>query len=194
MIVGVDEAGCGPAFGDLVASAVILPDNCSIEGLADSKKLTENKRNALFKKITSPENNCAFGIGVVSNLEIDTNGLAWARRVVFHRALDDLEQKGYLHSNIANIIVDGNIFKEWKNVKYECINKADEKIPCVSAASIVAKVTRDMSILKLCEQIPDLAKKYKLDKNKGYLTKDHISGIRIHGLTSFHRKSYNIKL
>ena len=76
MIVGVDEAGCGPAFGDLVASAVILPDDCSIEGLADSKKLTEKKRNALFKKITSPENNCAFGIGVVSNIEIDTNGLA----------------------------------------------------------------------------------------------------------------------
>jgi len=194
MIVGVDEAGCGPAFGDLVASAVILPDNCSIEGLADSKKLTNNKRNALFKKITSPENNCAFGIGAVSNIEIDTNGLAWARRVVFHRALDDLEQKGYLHSNIANIIVDGNIFKEWKNVKYECIIKADEKIPCVSAASIVAKVTRDMSILKLCEEFPDLVKKYKLDKNKGYLTKDHVNGIRTHGLTDFHRKSYNIRL
>lgn len=194
MIVGVDEAGCGPAFGDLVASAVILPDDCSIEALADSKKLTEKKRNDLYKKIIAQENKCAYGIGIVSNVEIDTKGLAWARRAVFHRALDNLEQKGYSSSDMKHIIVDGTIFQQWKGVTYECMIKADGKIPCVSAASIIAKVTRDALILDICTQYPDLVDKYKLNKNKGYLTKDHIDGIREHGLTDFHRKSYNIKV
>tara|TARA_B100000787_G_scaffold28330_1_gene18673 strand:+ start:3282 stop:3881 length:600 start_codon:yes stop_codon:yes gene_type:complete len=195
MIVGVDEAGCGPAFGELVASAVVLPDTpiTPIEGLADSKKLTPKKREALYERIMNPDSGCTIGVGRVSNMEIDARGLAWARRAVFHRALDDLHKNGVGPSAISNIIVDGTVFESWKGVAYECVVKADEKIPCVSAASIVAKVTRDTTILQICEEFPELKARYKIHANKGYLTKDHIEGIRVHGLTNWHRRSYHIK-
>ena len=193
MIVGVDEAGCGPAFGELVASAVVLPDNPTIEGLADSKKLTPKKRGLLYAQLTNPDSGCVIGVGRISNVEIDARGLAWARRAVFHRALDNLEENGLPSSAIHKIIVDGTIFESWKGVAHECVVKADAKIPCVSAASIIAKVTRDDSIVQMCEQFPELKAYYKLDKNKGYLTKDHIEGIKAHGLTNWHRKSYAIK-
>lgn len=192
LVVGLDEAGCGPAFGELVASAVVLPDN-PIEGLADSKKLTPKKRAALYQQITNPESGCKVGVGRVSNTEIDAQGLARARRVVFHRALDDLCENGISPSEISKIIVDGTIFEPWQGVNYECVVRADDKIPCVSAASIVAKVSRDTAILQMCDEFPHLKAHYKIDSNKGYLTKDHMEGIREHGLTDWHRKSYEIK-
>lgn len=103
MIAGCDEAGAGPGFGDLVASAVIL--TTPIEELTDSKKLSEKKRDAYFKQITET---CIFGIGRVSNVEIDQHGLAWARRIVFHRALDDMMTR--TSTLPESIIVDGTIF------------------------------------------------------------------------------------
>lgn len=186
---GCDEAGCGPAFGELVAAAVILPEG-GLEGVvADSKRLSEARRNVLFEEIVR---RCSHGIGRVSNEEIDAKGLAWARREVFRRALDDLEER--FHPTLSEIIVDGTIFEPWKGVPHTCIPKADSLVQCVSAASIVAKVTRDTKVHALCDADPLLQERYDLRSNKGYLSAKHKDGIRKWGLTPWHRKSYNIRL
>ena len=187
MIAGCDEAGAGPGFGNLVASAVVLTSD--IKGLTDSKKLSEKKRKMFFNQIIE---SCIYGIGVVTNKEIDEHGLAWARRIVFHRALDDMMTR--TSELPVHIIVDGTIFDSWRNVQYECKPKADLTDACVSAASIVAKVTRDQSIYDLCQENPWLDERYNLKSNKGYLSdKKHKEGLREYGLTAWHRHSYNIK-
>lgn len=188
IVAGVDEAGCGPAFGDLVAVACILPTEPQIEGLTDSKKLTDTRRRKLYETITT---HCTYGLGVVTNVEIDERGLAWARRAVFHRALDKLmERLGRLPDSI---VVDGTLFEPWRGVPYECLPKADLTVPCVSAASIVAKVTRDDSILALCDAHPELDPQYGLRANKGYLAPKHLTGLKLHGFTPWHRRSYNVR-
>ena len=189
VVAGLDEAGCGPALGDLVAAACVLPDEHTIHGLADSKKLTPARRQSLFAQITQQ---CAYGIGVVTNVEIDERGLAWARRVVFHRALDDLEAS---HGVVPDsLVVDGTLFEPWRDVPFECVPKADVTVPCVSAASVLAKVTRDTSIDALCDDEPHLDERYGLRSNKGYLAKRHLDGLRQHGFTPWHRTSFRIRL
>lgn len=188
-VAGCDEAGCGPAFGDLVAAACVLPEGHTVEGLADSKKLTERRRQALFQEITAQ---CAYGIGRVSHTEIDARGLGWARRAVFHRALDDLAERS--GSVPDEVIVDGTLYEPWRDVPYRCEPKADATVPCVSAASVLAKVTRDASVHALCDADPTLDERYGLRSNKGYLSKRHLDGLRAHGLTPLHRHSYKIRL
>lgn len=191
-MLGLDEAGCGPAFGDLVASAVFIPETvASLKGITDSKKLSEKKRNIFFETICSE---CLFGIGKVTNHEIDENGLAEARRVVFERALDNFQEK-YPNFEIKKLIIDGTIFRQWKNIQYECVVGGDSKYEAVSAASIIAKVTRDNDIYNLCKENPYLDEFYDISKNKGYLSsKKHKEGIKKHGLSVFHRHSYKISL
>lgn len=188
-MLGLDEAGAGPGFGPLVACAATLQEGHTVEGLADSKVLSEKKRNVLFEAL---QTQCRFGLGVVTNEEIDEWGMAEARRKVFERALEDFARK-YDDFQIRHLIVDGTIFRPWKDVPYTLMAKADQKIPNVSAASILAKVTRDTQMKALCDAEPDLDQKYKIRQNKGYLSKDHIEGIREHGFSRFHRKSYNIR-
>ena len=189
-MLGLDEAGCGPAFGNLVACAVHIPDGVTIDGLADSKKLSEKKRNVLFEHIVK---HAMYGIGQVTNEEIDTHGLGEARRVVFERALDDFSEK-YKDFDIKNLVIDGTIFRQWHDIPYECIPKADDKYSEVSAASIVAKVTRDRQIISLCEEDCTLDEYYGIKRNKGYLSKEHINGIRKHGKCKHHRYSYKIRI
>ena len=188
MIV-LDEAGCGPAFGDLVASAVSVPTNVLLNGVTDSKKMSEKKRSIFYKKICDE---CFFGIGKVTNKEIDSLGLGEARRLVFERALNDFELK-YPTFEMEKHIVDGTIYRQWKNVPYECIPKADSIYIAVSAASVIAKVTRDNDILNLCKDNPYLNEYYDISSNKGYLTKSHKIGIAKHGKSVHHRLSYKIK-
>lgn len=188
VVAGLDEAGCGPAFGDLVAAACVLPSESGVAGLADSKKLTPKRRRALYAQITE---RCGYGLGVVSNAEIDARGLAWARRAVFHRALDDLvERTGRVPDSL---VVDGTLFEPWRGVPYECVPRADATVPCVSGASILAKVTRDASIDALCDAHPELDERYGLRSNKGYLAPKHLEGLRAHGRTRWHRHSYHIR-
>lgn len=186
-MIGVDEAGVGPGFGPLVASAVM--EGGVPEEACDSKSISEKKRERLYELIVQ---NCVLGIGIVSNEEIDELGLGRCRRLVFTRALDDLLEK---HPSIhpRKIIVDGTIFERWRDVEYECVPRADQTIKEVSAASIVAKVTRDRAIYKMCLEDPSLDERYAISKNKGYLSSRHIEGIREHGLTKWHRRSYKIK-
>ena len=190
-MLGLDEAGVGPGFGNLVASAVhILETTDDLNGLTDSKLLSEKKRDMFYETITQT---CYFGIGVVTNEEIDQFSLGEARRRVFERALDDFVRK-YPSFKVCNLIVDGTIFRPWKDVPYQCLPRADKTIPAVSAASIVAKVTRDRQVIALCDEFPDLHDKYKIRNNKGYLSAEHKQGIATHGLSSYHRHSYKIKL
>ena len=189
-MLGLDEAGVGPGFGNLVACALHIPDNVDVQGLTDSKKMSDKQRRIKFEDITKK---CFFGIGKVTNEEIDNGGLGEARKLVFERALENFQSK-YPDFYMEKLIIDGTIFRSWKNIPYECIVKADLKVACVSAASIIAKVTRDNQIIKLCKDFPYLDTNYGLLKNKGYLVKTHISGIVKHGKTKYHRHSYNLKL
>lgn len=111
---------------------------------------------------------------------------------VFERALDDLFRK---HPTLVvdQIIVDGTLFRPYKNISYECIPKADLTNPHVSAASILAKTTRDAQILELCDAEPELDERYGIRSNKGYLGVAHIKGLQEHGFSSHHRTSYRIK-
>lgn len=187
VLVGVDEAGAGPAFGSLWAAAVHLPT--PIDGLRDSKRLSERKREGLRKTILC---DAWYGLGEVTHTEIDVWGLGEARRVVFERALDDLLQRDYPMSP-SHVIVDGTLFRPWRDVSYECVPKADDIHPCVSAASILAKTQRDRQVLEWCDDCPDLHTHYGIRSNKGYLSSVHMAGLVKHGWSPYHRRSYRIK-
>lgn len=182
---GVDEAGCGSLIGDLVAAAVVLPCDYDTTGLNDSKKLSEKKRNAMGRKL---RDEVSFGVGKVSSSEIDEHGLAWARRVVFTRALDALVQK----DTPTSIVVDGTgFFDGFGNIAaWKLEAKADSLYASVAAASIIAKTERDFDIEKLCDHYPDFAEKYGWRSNKGYPAAAHKNGIRNHGITPFHRRCF----
>ena len=188
VLVGLDEAGVGPAFGSVWAAAVHLPQ--PLEGLADSKKITEKRRDALRSRLDERET--PHGLGEVTANEIDTLGLAEARRLVFERSLEDLCIK-FPHIVPTELIVDGTIFRSWRDIPYQCIPKADDTVPCVSAASIYAKTTRDRQVEAWCDEDETLQSRYGIRCNKGYLSQEHISGIRTHGRTARHRHSYRIR-
>lgn len=182
MIAGVDEAGVGSLMSIMVAGAVILPDNFDTSELCDSKKSTEKKRKVMSEKLFKEAD---VGIGIVTEKEIDVLGLGKCRRLVFHRALDDLKTK-----HIRKIIVDGTLFEKYKDIEHECIPKADATVPAVSAASIVAKHYRDTFILELCEKNKNMSEFYGWKKNKGYPSKQHRDAIKSRGISKFHRISY----
>lgn len=187
VIVGLDEAGCGACFSSLHASAVHLPVN--IPGLCDSKKMTEKKRERMRVEVLA---SARYGMGEVTCEEIDRLGLGEARRLVFERALDDFAHK--YESIPDHIIVDGTLYRQWRNVKYTLEPRADDAYPCVSAASVLAKTTRDRQVVALCDAPGgETYAPYGIRSNKGYLSRQHIDAIRRLGRTSLHRHSYNIR-
>lgn len=185
MEVGVDEAGVGPAFGSLWAAAVHLP--VPIEGLRDSKKLSAARRARLREAIVASAH---YGMGEVTHEEIDRFGLGEARRLVFERALDALHEA---HGMPERIVVDGTLFRPWRGVPYECMVGADDRVASVAASSILAKTARDAQVLGWCDEDPTLDERYKIRGNKGYLSAAHIEGLRVHGWSARHRKSYRVK-
>lgn len=187
MLIGLDEAGVGPAFGSLWAAAVHLAQ--PIAGLADSKRLTERRRATLREEILA---SAVYGMGEVTHAEIDRWGLGEARRLVFERALDDMMRRTPTCAP-SHLIVDGTIFRPWRGVPHECIEKADATHACVSAASILAKTTRDAQVLSMCDADPSLDARYGIRGNKGYLSARHIEGLRAHGWSEHHRTSYRIR-
>jgi ribonuclease HII len=185
-LVGLDEAGVGPAFGSLWAAAVA--DHPALQHVKDSKSVTPKRREGMRDTILATT---AYGMGEVTHAEIDEYGLGEARRLVFERALDDYVARG--HPTPSQLIVDGTIFAPWRGVPYECRPKADATVPCVSAASILAKTTRDAQVLAMCDADPTLDAKYALRSNKGYLSAAHTAGLRMHGYSDYHRRSYRIR-
>ena len=185
-LAGLDEAGCGALMGDLVAAAVVLPDDDDdvCKDVADSKALPARRRAALSARLLeSPA--VRVGVGSVTPEEIDARGMAWARRAVFHRALDALGGPPP-----TRLVVDGTLFEPYRDIPYTCMPKADATVAAVSAASIVAKVERDARVARLCDQHPDLARTYAWPKNKGYPTRAHLDALAAHGPSEWHRQSF----
>lgn len=185
--VGCDEAGVGALMGDLVAAAVFLPDEFDATDINDSKKISERKRNKMAESLKSE---AFYGMGYITAQEIDTIGMARCRRLVFERALDDFKTKYNIIP--SRILIDGTLFDGWNGIPFECHIKGDQKFKCIAAASILAKTDRDSKIKLICED--KTFEKYEWLKNKGYPTQIHRNAIKQHGLTSYHRKSYNINL
>jgi len=176
-IAGVDEAGRGPLVGSVVAAAVILDPQNPIEGLNDSKKLSEKKRNALAIEIR--EKALAWSVVSVDEKEIDRINILQASLLAMKRAVESLGQPPDM------VLVDGNKCPDI-NYKVEAIVKGDSKVAAISAASILAKVDRDRQMVELHQQYPQ----YGFDKHKGYPTKVHRELLNQHGPCPLHRKSF----
>lgn len=177
MICGVDEAGRGPLAGPVVAAACILPVDCVIEGLNDSKKLSEKKREALFDQIK--EKAVAYSIASASNEEIDTLNILNATMLAMARAITGLSEP----ADFA--LVDGNCIRNFP-IPAMTVIKGDAKSPSIAAASILAKVTRDRICLEMDAQYPE----YNFRKHKGYPTKLHRDLVMEFGPCPLHRRSF----
>ena len=178
IIAGVDEAGRGPLAGPVIAAAVIIDQNNLIEGIKDSKKLSKNKREELYVKITQ---NYTWSIGVVGPKEIDEINILEATKKACVLAVEGLIKEPSV------VIVDGNMkFSDKRFVSYV---KGDDKSISIAAASIIAKVTRDRMMALLHQDFPY----YFWAKNSGYGTKEHISAIEKYGSSIHHRLSFKLK-
>ncbi len=176
-ICGVDEAGRGPLAGPVVAAAVILPENCEIEGINDSKKLSEKKRDALFDVIC--EKALAYGIAFADEKEIDEVNILNATFNAMKRAVSSLKVKPDI------VLVDGNA-DPGLDIECRTIVKGDAKSASIAAASILAKVTRDRFMCSLDEKYPQ----YQFKKHKGYPTKLHYQLLDEYGVSDVHRLSF----
>lgn len=177
---GCDEAGRGCLAGSVYAAAVILPPDYKNEMLNDSKKLTDKKRKLLREIIERDA--VAWAVGIVTPEEIDKINILNASFLAMHRALDQLKVRP------EAVIVDGNRFKPYGDLPYTTIVKGDGKYMAIAAASILAKTYRDDYMDQLAEEYPQ----YDWKSNKGYPTKKHREAIRQHGVTPYHRMSYNL--
>ena len=177
---GCDEAGRGCLAGSVYAAAVILPSDYQNELLNDSKKLTAKKRYALREEIERDA--IAWAVGIVTPEEIDKINILNASFLAMHRALDQLRVRP------EAVIVDGNRFKPYQDLPSTTIVKGDGKYLSIAAASILAKTYRDDYMLSLAEEYPQ----YDWQSNMGYPTKKHRQAILEHGITPYHRKSYNL--
>ncbi len=176
-IAGVDEVGRGPLAGPVVAAAVIFDRDVVIEGINDSKKLTEKKREKLYPEIL--EKCLAYGIGVVDEKEIDKINILQATFKAMRMSVDQLQQKPHL------LLIDGNKTFPYPS-KTKAIVKGDSKSFSIAAASILAKVTRDEMMKKAALEYPH----YAWEKNKGYGTKEHIEGLFKYGPSPLHRVTF----
>ena len=176
-IAGVDEVGRGSLIGPVYAAAVILKKKINKKELKDSKKLNKARREILSKYI---KKNSTWAIGSASIKEIEKINILNASLLAMKRAIKKLKKKPTL------VLIDGNKIPEIKNYKIKSIIKGDQKISEISAASIIAKVSRDNLITNLSKKF----NKYSWSKNAGYGTKDHLIAIKKYGVTHLHRKSF----
>ena len=177
-IAGVDEVGRGSLIGPVYAAAVILNKSIDKKILKDSKRLTKNKRENLSKYI---KKNSIWAVGKASVKEIEKINILQASLLAMKRAIKKLKKKPVL------ILIDGNKLPEIKNYNLKSIIKGDQKIPSISAASIIAKVTRDKMITNLAKKF----RGYYWDQNYGYGTKQHLKAIKNFGITKEHRKTFS---
>tara|TARA_A100001015_G_scaffold213385_1_gene239344 strand:+ start:2300 stop:2860 length:561 start_codon:yes stop_codon:yes gene_type:complete len=178
IIAGVDEVGRGSLIGPVYAAAVVLNKSINTKLLKDSKKLTKKNRENISKYI---KKNSIWAIGKASVKEIEKMNILQASLLAMERAIKKLKKKPKL------ILIDGNKTPNLKNHKLQSVIKGDQKIPSISAASIIAKVTRDKMISKLGQKF----KNYYWGKNYGYGTKQHLAAIKKFGFTSHHRRTFS---
>ena len=177
---GCDEAGRGCLAGPVTAAAVILPPDFSNELLNDSKQLTEHQRDTLRPIIEREA--LAWAVAMVSPQEIDTINILRASFIAMHRALDQLTVRP------EHILVDGNRFIPYSDIPFTTIIKGDGKMMSIAAASVLAKTHRDEYMRRIPLEYPH----YGWEKNKGYPTRDHRAAIVAHGISPYHRKSFNL--
>ncbi len=176
LIAGVDEVGRGPLIGPVVAAAVILPRNYKLEGLTDSKKLSEKKREAFYEIIKKDA--LAIGIGIIDEKRIDEINIYEATKEAMYRAINNLKIKP------EHILIDAMPLN--LAIPTTSIIKGDLLSITISAASVIAKVTRDHMLYEIDKEYP----MYDLKNNKGYGTKKHMEAIKEYGITKYHRLSY----
>ncbi|MDY6436912.1 MAG: ribonuclease HII [Bacteroidales bacterium] len=179
---GCDEAGRGCIAGPVVAAAVILPRGMDFPEFDDSKKLSEKQREKLRIKVL--ESAAAYGVGIVSAEEIDDINILNASFLAMHRAIDQLKIRPEL------LLIDGNRFNPYKGIKHQCIVGGDAKFQSIAAASILAKTTRDHIMQELDNQYP----LYNWKQNKGYPTIEHKNAVAEHGMSPYHRKTFNMSI
>jgi len=176
-VAGIDEVGRGCGAGPVVAAAVILPRGFTSPLIRDSKKLSEKQRNEAYKIIL--DNAISYSVNAGSPSSINQHGIDKATFMVMHKCLSELKPSA------EHIIVDGTQWESY-NTPYDvvtCIPKGDDRYTCIAAASIIAKVRRDEYMTKLHELHPE----YGWDTNKGYLTEQHIKGLKANNATKYHR-------
>ncbi len=178
LVCGVDEAGRGPLAGPVCAAAVILPEDCVIDGLNDSKKISEKKRELLFDIIK--EKAIAYSISFGTLEEIEEYNILEATYIAMNRAIDGLDVK----ADFA--LIDGNRVPKGIAIPCETVVKGDAKSCSIAAASILAKVTRDRLMLEYDKKYPQ----YLFAQHKGYGTKAHYEAIKQHGVCEIHRLSF----
>jgi ribonuclease HII len=178
VLAGVDEVGRGSLIGPVYAAAVILNKSINTKILKDSKSLSKNKRKEISTYI---KKNSIWAIGQASVREIEKINILQASLLAMKRAIIKLKKKPSL------VLIDGNKLPNIKNYNLKYIIKGDQKIPSISAASIIAKVSRDKFVTTLSKNF----KNYRWDTNSGYGTKEHIKAIKKFGVTKYHRKTFS---
>ena len=187
-IAGIDEAGRGPLAGPVVVACVVMPRDSMIEGVNDSKKVSEKRREKLYEQIT--EEALGFGVGIISQEEIDRINILNATKEGLTAAIKEMEkdlkekQRGFEKPEI--ILVDALTKIDTDHIPYKSIIKGDAKSYSIAAASIVAKVTRDR-IMRAWDEVYPM---YGFEKHKGYGTAAHIAAIKEYGLCPLHRRSF----
>lgn len=187
-IAGIDEAGRGPLAGPVVVACVVMPKDSMIEGVNDSKKVSEKKREKLYEQIT--EEALGYGVGIISQEEIDRINILNATKEGLTAAIKEMEkdlqekQRGFEKPEI--ILVDALTKIDTDHIPYKSIIKGDAKSYSIAAASIVAKVTRDR-IMRAWDEVYPM---YGFEKHKGYGTAAHIAAIKEYGLCPLHRRSF----
>jgi len=207
MEIGVDEAGRGPLFGRVYSAAVVLPKDDSFQHslMKDSKKF-HSKKKILEVYEYIKQNAFAWSVAFADEKTIDQINILQATQQAMHQAIAETEAKFIANDDSTSekktllILADGNYFKPFtrfnkqkqriESVPHVCVVGGDNKYSSIAAASILAKVERDKYIEDLCVHHPDLVEKYDLANNKGYGTKKHMAGIKEHGITEWHRKSF----
>lgn len=180
-VAGVDEAGRGPLAGPVFAACVILPDDCIIDGINDSKKLSEKKREQLFEEITQKA--IAYSIASIDEKTIDEINILNATHMAMNKAVYEMSVKP------DYVLIDGNSIKNM-TTPHETIVKGDAKSISIAAASILAKVSRDRFICEIADKYPE----YEFKKHKGYGTKVHTDALKKYGPCEIHRKSFLTKI
>jgi ribonuclease HII len=219
--IGVDEVGRGPLFGRVYTSAVILPSNKNAnidtslnvdmkqeaEFEFDFSKIKDSKKFHSKKKITEvanyiKEHAIAWSVSYIDESIIDDVNILQATQLSMHKCINEIIQKNNLPLESTLLLIDGNYFKpvtlfdkktnQIQTFNYVCVEGGDNKYASIAAASILAKVARDEYIQELCDQHPNLTDHYGIDSNKGYGAKKHLDGIKQHGITIWHRRTFGI--
>jgi ribonuclease HII len=205
--IGIDEAGRGPMFGRVYAGVAVLPKDDSFDHsqMKDSKKFHSKKKIEQVADYIK-QNAIAWAVAYEDEQTIDDINILQATQSAMHKGvknvLSQLSQLTDINYDKILLLVDGNYFKPFtilnknktklETIKYQMIEGGDNKYTAIAAASILAKVERDSYIDKLCEENPELIEHYGIDSNKGYGSKKHMDGIKQHGITKWHRKTFGI--